>query len=222
MLARLAHNPTIMRSAAAAAPAGANLPRRMMATEAAEEAPPKKLFGLPARYANALYKAAAKTKTLDTVEQELLGVKSALVKSPEFSQYLTNPTISRTEKVGTVEKLFDGSKVSPLTKNLMGVLAANDRLGQTVKVVDTYCELMKAKRGEVEVTVTSAEPLSAAQKTAVQSALSSQLKGSGVNLTLKEDPALLGGLVVQIEDEIMDLSIATQVNNISRILKGEA
>ena len=188
---------------------------RTMATEAAHK-PPLDLHGMHARYANATYVAASKAKVLDKVENELNGIKLTASKSPNFQSFLENPLISRDEKEKTVADLMKG-KVSDVTLNLMLTLAGNARLSDAPKIADTYGQLMKAKRGEVEATIISADELTKTQLDTVAAAMKSQVgKDKKVILSAKVDPSILGGLQVQIGDQFLDLSVGSKIDSISR------
>lgn len=179
--------------------------------------PPIDLHGLHARYANAAYIAASKAGTLEKVEGELLALKQTAETSKAFSSFLENPLISREQKTKEVTSLME-KKTTPTTLNLMTTLAGNARLGELPKIVDTYEELMKAKRGEVEAVIISAEPLTKAQTDAVTTAMKSQVqKGQKVVLSTKVDPSIGGGLQVQIGDQFLDLSVTSRIDEIGRI-----
>jgi len=175
------------------------------------------LHGLSARYANATYVAASKAGKLDQVEGELLALKDVASKNAAFAQFLDNPLISRTDKEAKIIELLSGSNASDITTNLMTTLAGNSRLGETTSIVDTYVELMKAKRGEVEAVIISADELTKAQKDAVAAAVTAQV-GDGKQLVLSTqvDPSILGGLQIQIGDKFLDLSVSSKISEISR------
>uniref|UniRef100_A0A7S2HDJ6 ATP synthase subunit 5, mitochondrial n=1 Tax=Helicotheca tamesis TaxID=374047 RepID=A0A7S2HDJ6_9STRA len=179
--------------------------------------PPIDLYGLHARYANAAYVAASKSSTLDAVESELLAIKASATSSPAFKTFLENPLISRDEKEAQVKDML-AAKVSPVTLNLMSTLAGNARLAETPKIVDSYVQLMKAKRGEVEATIISADPLTKAQTEAVAAAMKNQVgEGKTVVLSTEVDPSILGGLQVQIGDQFLDLSVGSKIDAVSRM-----
>lgn len=190
---------------------------RCLSTEAAASTkPPIDLHGMHARYANATYTAAIKVSHLERVENELNGIKLTAANSPAFKSFLENPLISRDSKEKTVEELLKG-KVSDVTMNLMLTLAGNARLAEVSKIADTFSQLMKAKRGEVEATIISAEELTKAQLDTVASAMKNQVgKGKKVILSAQVDPSILGGLQVQIGDQFLDLSVGSKIDSISR------
>ena len=190
--------------------------RRSFADAAAAHVPPVDLHGLHARYANATYTAASKAGTLDKVESELLTLQALAKSNLTFSNFLENPLIGRDDKIKQVEQLL-GKKTTLTTLNLMTTLAGNARLVELDKIVSTFGQLMQARRGQVEATIISAEPLSKAQTDAVQKAMVNQLgEGKTVMLTTKVDPSILGGLQVQIGDQFLDLSVSSKIDAISR------
>mmetsp|Transcript_29329 Transcript_29329/g.38330 ORF Transcript_29329/g.38330 Transcript_29329/m.38330 type:complete len:211 (+) Transcript_29329:68-700(+) len=188
---------------------------RSFATEAAHR-PPIDLHGLHARYANATYVAASKAGTLDKVEGELLALQETAASSATFASFLENPMISRDVKEKSVVDMLTG-KTSETTLNLMTTLAGNARLADLPKIASTYQQLMKAKRGEVEATIISADPLTKAQTDAVANAMKSQVGADKkVILETKVDPSMIGGLQVQIGDQFLDLSVASRISELSK------
>lgn len=81
---------------------------------------PLKLFGLPARYASALYVAAAKAKELPSVEKELLSVVEMAKKEPKFGMFLRDPSASTGDKLKGLSSFLESAKYSTTTKNFFG------------------------------------------------------------------------------------------------------
>ena len=215
-LSLLARRAAVVASSASASASATTAAQRATMATAAAHRPPLDLYGLTARYANATYIAASKSSTLEEVEGELLAIKSTSESSSEFRSFLENPLISRDAKTKKVEDLLKG-KTTGVTLNLMTVLAGNARLSSIGGVADDYVKLMKARRGEVEATITSAEPLTKAQGAAVSEAMASQFpKGARVVLKTTVDPSILGGLQIQIGDKFLDLSVASRIDEVGR------
>ena len=191
--------------------------RRCLSSPAdTQHRPVIQLHGLHARYANATYTAASKAGVLDQVEKELGQLAAAASVSPTIASFLENPLIGRNAKAETVAAMTKG-KMSNITENLLTTLAGNARLNEFPKVASTFADLMKARRGEVDATIISAEPLAAAAKDAIAKAMKSQVPADKtVVLQTKVDPSILGGLQVQIGDQFLDLSIKSRIEEISR------
>ncbi|RLN62695.1 hypothetical protein BBJ28_00026641, partial [Nothophytophthora sp. Chile5] len=156
--------------------------------------PKLQLFGVNARYANALYSVAAKQNQLEAVEKELLSIEETIAKEPHFASFLKDPTIARASKKEDISKVMEQAKFSKPVAGLFEVLAENGRLPDTVGVIATYKQLMGAYRGEVQAKVTSADPLSKAQLDQVKKALANRVeKNEKLLLETVVDPEILGG-----------------------------
>uniref|UniRef100_A0A7R9ZQE6 ATP synthase subunit 5, mitochondrial n=1 Tax=Craspedostauros australis TaxID=1486917 RepID=A0A7R9ZQE6_9STRA len=189
---------------------------RAFATDAAHK-PVIDLHGINARYANATYVAASKINMLDTVEAELNGLAKAAGESKAFAGFLENPLIPREEKMANIQQLLDGSKVSTITVNLCTTLAGNAKLAELPKVVEQYALLMKAKRGQVDATIISADKLSKKQTDEIGAAIKATSKDAKeVVINTEVDPSIIGGIQVQIGDQFLDLSVKSRIEEIGR------
>jgi len=206
----------VAASAASAAPT-----RRSLSSAAAADAlvrPQLQLYGLHARYANALFSAASKAGSLARVEKDLRQVQSWIETNGRFREFLKNPVVKRDEKKATLAKISKG--MEPVTREFLAVLAEKSRLGETVKVLSTFAKIMDAERGVVKCTVTSVEKLDENQLRAVKSEVSAAFlqKGQTLDVKVQEDPAILGGLQVQVGDKFIDLSVASKINDLHKAL----
>ena len=102
--------------------------------------------------------------------------------------------------------------------SFFSVLGENGRLGNTPKIIDTFTQLMMASRGEVPAKITSAEKLTAAQLKTLTSSLDNYSDGKKLLIEAEIDPAILGGLKVQIGDKFIDLSISSKIQKMNRVL----
>ncbi|XP_062510889.1 ATP synthase subunit O, mitochondrial-like [Corticium candelabrum] len=178
---------------------------------------PIQVFGVEGRYAHAIFSAAARKKKLEEVEKELQGVKSVIESNSSLFDYLTNPIVKRDHKKETLQELL--KKSSPITVNLFNALAENNRLGRTLGVIGAYDRIMSAHRGEVECVVTAAKQLTEPELKELKASLSGFLqKGQALKLETKIDSSLLGGLVVEIGDKRIDMTVKAKVKKIRDLL----
>lgn len=185
--------------------------------------PKLQLFGLHARYANALYSVAAKANQLEAVEKELLTLEATIAQEPNFASFLKDPTVARASKKEDISKVMEQGKFSKPVAGLFEVLAENGRLPDALGVIGSYKLLMSAYRGEVHAKVTSADALSKPQLDQVKKALGARIqKGETLLLETVVDPEILGGLKVQIGNYFIDLSLATKVDKINSLLVNTA
>ncbi|XP_053168694.1 ATP synthase subunit O, mitochondrial isoform X2 [Hemicordylus capensis] len=181
--------------------------------------PPIQVYGLEGRYATALYSAASKQKKLDQIEKELSRV-SALMREPKLSAIVLNPHVKIAVKRKTVNDALVKEKMSPITVNLINVLAENGRLRYTPGVISAFGKIMSAYRGEVLCSVTTAKPLDEASLTELKTALNGFLaKGEVLKLEVKTDPSILGGMIVSIGDKYVDMSTKTKIQKLSSVMR---
>ncbi len=174
---------------------------------------------LQGRYASALYELAAEKKVVAAVESDLAQLGEAILGSGDLAALIRNPQVSRDAAAGAMDGLAKLLKLSALTKNFLGVLAQNRRLGALPEVVRAFAAIAAAARGEVTAEVTSAHPLSDAQIKALAAKLKAR-EGKDVSIRASVDPEVLGGLVVRIGSTQIDSSIRTRLNTLAHAMKG--
>jgi F-type H+-transporting ATPase subunit delta len=174
---------------------------------------------LAGRYALALFELARDEKKLESVGASLATLRQALAESDDFRTLASSPLIGRDEKAKAVAPAADAMKLDPLTKNFLGVLARNGRLGQLEAVIRAYNILAARHRGEITAEVTSAHPLDDDQVDAIKQNLRTRM-GRDIAVELDVDPAILGGLVVKIGSRMIDGSIRTKLNTLATAMKG--
>ncbi|KAJ1565392.1 ATP synthase F0 subcomplex subunit OSCP atp5, partial [Cladochytrium tenue] len=193
------------------------------AASAAAPQIPLVLHGIDGRYATALYSAAARTQTLDAVESDLKRVRTALASDAAARAVLETPVADRAAKRAAVAAALGGRPAgADVTKNFFDLLAENGRLGLTVKVAEAFEALMTAHRKEVAVVVTSAKELDSKSLNRLRESIAkSPLVGASSKLLLtnKVDAAILGGLIIEVGDKTVDLSVSSKVAKLDALLK---
>nr|XP_020842128.1 ATP synthase subunit O, mitochondrial-like [Phascolarctos cinereus] len=158
--------------------------------------PPVQVYGLEGRYATALYSAASKQNKLDVVEKELLRV-TKLLKDPKMIDSIMNPHIKRSIKIKTLSDIIAKEKFSPITTNLMKLLAENGHLNNTPGVISAFSTMMSVHRGKVQCSVTTASALDDATPSELKTVLNSFLrKGQVLKMEVKTDPSIMAGMLI--------------------------
>ncbi|PUU80134.1 OSCP/delta subunit of ATPase [Tuber borchii] len=210
-----------MLSIRSASIARAIVPRVGRAYATASTRPPVQLFGVDGTYASALYTASAKTASLDSTERSLQTLKALLQKDPKLETIISSPTLNAGDKSQIIAEITKPIASDKTVKNLLGVLAENNRLGLLRGVIDKYSTLMGAHKGVVEAIITSASQLDPKTITRLESAISkSQYVGAGKTLKVvnKVNPEILGGLVVEIGERTIDLSVSAKMSKLNKLL----
>jgi len=174
---------------------------------------------LQGRYASALFDLASEQGVVTAVESDLDKLGDALGSSDDFAGLIRNPQVSRDQAARAVDGVAGVLGLSALTKNFLGVLAANRRLFALPDVIRAFSAIAAAQRGEVTAEVTTAHPLSEDQLAQLSQKLKAR-EGKEVKVRARVDPEILGGLVVRIGSQQIDSSIRTRLNSLAQAMKG--
>lgn len=194
----------------------------MAASAKAGVKPPVQLFGLDGTYATALFSAASKTTSIETASTSLKALQEIVAKDAKLSTILSNPALSAQDRNVVVETLSKKVSLDSSVENFLKVLAENNRLALLGDVATQFNKLTDAYNGLVQATVTTAQPLDSKLFKRVEKALSSSvLVGKGKTLKLENvvKPEIQGGLVVEVADRTVDLSVASKINKLNQLLK---
>jgi F-type H+-transporting ATPase subunit delta len=173
---------------------------------------------LAGRYASALFSLAGEQGAVAAVESDLNRVHAAIGESADFAQLLHDPQVSRDQAENAVKAVAKVLDLHTLTANVLGVLAQNRRLASLPAVIRAFAAIAADARGEITADVTTAHALQPDQVAALSAKLA-QREGRAVTLRTHIDPALLGGLVVQIGSQRIDASIRTRLNSLAQAVK---
>ena len=174
---------------------------------------------LQGRYASALFDLASEQGVVSAVEADLDKLGQAILATSDLSALIRNPQVSREALAKVMDGIVGLLGLSELTKNFLGVLAANRRLGKLPEIVRAFSAIAAAQRGEVTAEVTSAHALTDDQLAALEAKLKER-EGRTVKIKASVDPEILGGLVVTIGSKRIDSSIRTRLNTLALAMKG--
>jgi F-type H+-transporting ATPase subunit delta len=172
------------------------------------------------RYARAFFEIAAEEKRYEEYYGEMNRFSAVLQANRNLSEFLANPVFDQRDKKAVLESVLEKVPVSPLTANFLKLLVDKRRIGILPAIEGCYRELMDNALQKARVTVSTAFPLTGELSGRLQKALEG-LTGREVEMTVSEDPTLLGGIVVRVGDTLYDGSIKTQLNNIRNLLGEE-
>lgn len=135
--------------------------------------------------------------------------------------FLVDPSLSSENKKASVLQLLGAQQYSEIVTNFFKVLAENGRLSLTPKILEGFEEIMKAHRKEVTVKITSAAELNREALEKIKEILTSKFieKGDIPKITTSVDSKLLGGMVIEIGDKTIDMSVLTQVSKLNKSLE---
>ena len=174
---------------------------------------------VPGRYASALFELAREQKQLPTVETDLGRFEALLNGSADLQRLVRSPAFSGNEQSKAITAVLAKANIGGLAGNFLSLLAKNRRLFAVSDMIKAFRAIAARERGEVTAEVTSAQPLSDAQTTALRDQLKTTV-GKAVSLQTKVDPSLLGGLIVKIGSRMIDSSLRTKLSMLKVAMKG--
>jgi F-type H+-transporting ATPase subunit delta len=169
-----------------------------------------------AAYAEALLGVARAEGRLDEVEDELFRFGRALESSDGLRATLTDEMIPPAKRQAVVEDLL-GSRASSTTTQLLSFVVGSGRAGDLPAIISTLVERAAATKSRALAEVRSAVALTDDQKTRLAAALANAT-GKQVELKVIVDPTVLGGLVAQVGDTVIDGSVRSRLDQIKSLL----
>lgn len=174
--------------------------------------------GVAGRYATALFELALEEKKLDAVRADLDRFDQLVADSADLQRLVRSPVFSAEEQGKALAALLKKASIGGLAGNFLNVITANRRLFVVQDVIKSFRKLVARHKGEVTAEVTVAEKLAGTHLDALKAALKS-VTGKDVNLNVRIDPAIIGGLVVKLGSRMVDSSLRTKLNSIKYAMK---
>lgn len=166
-------------------------------------------------YAQALFSLAGDTGQF-AQWSDMLAFIASVYADPQVQQALANPKLTKDD----VERLLVGicgDRLDGAARNLLILLVRNDRLTVLPNIVERYEQLREEHENTVEASVESAFPLNDEQLKVLLLRLEKRT-GHKVKANLRVAPELIGGVKVQIGDEVWDASVRGQIDGMAGAL----
>ena len=130
----------------------------------------------------------------------------------ELQNFILNPVVSYGDKKDVMSQIFTG-KVSSLTVNFLSLLAENNRLNILDDILFSFKDDINKLQNIVPAVITSVIELDLEQKKKLVENLQNKIKAE-ITPEFRLDEAILGGLVIKINDSVIDLSIKKKIENL--------
>ena len=153
-------------------------------------------------YGNALFELAVEEKKMDALLSEVQTLQQILLENADLLSLLNHPEVSKIEKDEVL--------------GFLSIIVEKDRQKDIPKIFEFFVDKAKEYKGIGKVKVVSATELSARQKEKLTKRLLETTKYTSFEVDYQIDPALLGGLIIRIEDRVLDSSLKTQIEKLSK------
>jgi F-type H+-transporting ATPase subunit delta len=167
-------------------------------------------------YAGALFNVARAEGSLADVEDELFRFSQTLQGSDELREALTDPAIPVARRQQIVEDLL-GGKASSTTVALVSMVVGTGRARELPAIIRELVEMSAAEANKAVAEVRTAVALNQDQQDRLAKALG-EATGRQVTLKMVVDPSVLGGVVAQVGDTVIDGSVRTKLERLRNAL----
>ncbi len=163
------------------------------------------------RYAQALFNLADETGELTAVNDDARIVSTAISESPELNGFLRNPVLSAAVKKTVITQLFE-KKIHKVTLNFILFLTEKSRLAFLGEILEAFEKLFDLSQGIIRAKLTSRFSLEGHDLESIKKRLSEKFNKK-IEPELVIDESIIGGFKLQINDDVFDLSVKTELDN---------
>ncbi|MDH4157676.1 MAG: ATP synthase F1 subunit delta [candidate division Zixibacteria bacterium] len=164
------------------------------------------------KYANALLLSTRDKNLVDKAYQQFNELRDYLASDPSLLKFLGAPQILEEAKMSVVREVFSG-RLEPLFVEFLVVLIDKRRINHLPQIIDEFNDLVETEKGICRATVVTATTLDEAQRKVLTEKLA---RKTGLEIILEEkiDPSILGGMIVAMDNEVIDGSVLRGLNRV--------
>ncbi len=173
---------------------------------------------LSLRYAHALA-GAVSSLHLDShaAEQQLRDFAGTFAGSRELREVLMDPSIPSPQKLKVLDAIAARIGMYKQVRNFVAVITDHQRLYELESILAEYILIVESEQGLAEAEIISIRRLGEEERAELEAEVA-KLTGSRAKVTYREDPALLGGVVVRIGSMVYDGSVRAQLDRLKQSL----
>lgn len=164
-------------------------------------------------YARSLFEVAKENDKLDLLREQLGQFADALSESKDLELFFFSPYFSSAEKQGGLDRVLDGADEHLV--NFLKLLIENHRMPVILRIRRAFDQLWERENRLLPVVLTSAVELDEQTTRSLGESIGERT-GRTVSLTKRVDPDILGGIVVQVGNSILDASIRNRLEQLRR------
>jgi F-type H+-transporting ATPase subunit delta len=164
-------------------------------------------------YADALFEVGKGKGKLDALRGQLAQFTDALNDNRDLQVFFFSPYFSSAEKIAGAKRAIEGAETELI--NFIELLVEKGRMPEIFRIRREFEELWKHENRRIDVTVTSAVELDPAIVGKIGEEIQRQT-GQEVDLASRVDPEILGGVVLQVGNMVLDASIRSRLEKLRK------
>lgn len=168
-------------------------------------------------YGDALFELALEENAVDSLAEEVQMVLNVLDENEDLMKLLHHPKIVKEEKIKVIQDIFKG-RVSDNLTGFLEIIVDKDRYNEIPSIFRFFLDLVKEYKNIGVAYVTTAVELKDAQKEELKKRLLETTKYETFEMHYQIDASLIGGMMIRIGDRVVDSSIKSKLEEMSRNL----
>lgn len=167
-------------------------------------------------YGEALYELAMQENPTELL-REAGQLEEILRENPEFDKLMKHPGIAKQEKQKILKEVWEG-KINPVLLGFLDLLITKDRYAYLPQILEYFTDKMKETQKIGVAYVTTAVELTGEKKAEIEKKLLDTTEYETFEMHYKVDTSILGGMIVRIKDRVVDSSIKSKLNGLTKEL----
>lgn len=168
------------------------------------------------RYAKAIFGLAEENGQLDQTYQELSALRQVFEENDSLAALLSGVDLSLAEKKSLIDALKKDA--SPFVSNLIQMVFDYGRMDDLVAIIDEFERRYDAFNKRIHAEVITAVQLDTKQRDQLKAGLAKRLSANEIVLHETVDPSILGGVIIRANNETLDGSLSSKIEQIRRLL----
>ncbi|MDP4271670.1 MAG: ATP synthase F1 subunit delta [Bacteroidota bacterium] len=168
------------------------------------------------RYAKALFSLALEKSVLPAVHADMEMLYLTTRTLPAFVQILESPVVKGSEKRALIQNVFE-KQVNPITMSFLNLLLTNKREMYLENITRNFLSVYRQQSGKKAAVLSSAVALDQVTIAKMTQAVAARFNAV-IEMTTEINPSLIGGFILQVEDQILDASVLTRLKQLRQEL----
>ena len=168
-------------------------------------------------YGDALFELAMEEQSMGVMAEEAKVILEAFSENSDLAKLLNHPKIVKEEKITVVENIFKG-RASDHMVGFLTLIVEKDRHNELEAIIQYFLNRVREEKNIGVAYVTSAVSLQDSQKEQIRQKLLQTMKYEEFEMIYKVDKNLIGGLIIRVGDRVVDSSIRSRIDNLSKEL----
>lgn len=173
---------------------------------------------LSSRYANSILQIAKENKSLDKIFADMQMIQNSINDSADLQMLLKSPIIKSEDKAKALTAIFSG-KVEKESSDFLKLLVTKGRESYLAEICSSFIAEYNNEHKVADVTLVTAIPATEAIMNEVTSLLTKSGKYNKVSINQEVDPAIIGGFILKMDDQLLDNSVQRKLNVVKKQLQ---